>query len=478
MRLIILLFIVFLVKTSLYGQCNDFEIYVETGPFCQGSTIDLNSEYILQTTNNPTFQWSVNDNVQSQSSSYTTSFFHNNLQLDSVKVNFKGEADQGNCILDSTFYVKIYPKPSIEFEVTNVACPSISGASQSDGEIIVTSNLSIGTVFIEDNSSTFPSYINSNDTISELSAGIYTFFLADNNDCNSDTVEVSITEPNPFTLTNTIIQSDNCGQGTGQIIFEGLSGGTRPYQFLNTMTNGVSNDLISLNDSIIVGLKGDSAYNISLVDSNGCNYSLAPAGSQFQILRFNNPKPATPLYNESYSFCIGDSLFFVDQDQSNQELVHRYSFINGNQLTVRESNAGNTFLTSQELINDSVFIQVVGEAESQGCFSVFTGVDLIQLDCNQNTQPTNAFNPNSSIVENQTFRIDLESYGLLNEPVFVLIYNRWGDIIKEFPNYDNESQAWDGTNMNNKDVPIGTYFYTLKIPEKNISTSGWVYLQR
>jgi len=58
----------------------------------------------------------------------------------------------------------------------------------------------------------------------------------------------------------------------------------------------------------------------------------------------------------------------------------------------------------------------------------------------------------------------------------VLIFNRWGDKIREFDSYDNKQQSWDGTNDQNKKVPDGTYFYILEI--KNVGTrTGWIFVR-
>jgi len=58
----------------------------------------------------------------------------------------------------------------------------------------------------------------------------------------------------------------------------------------------------------------------------------------------------------------------------------------------------------------------------------------------------------------------------------VVIFNRWGDKIREFTGYDNKNVYWDGTNKENKELPAGTYFYILEITNVG-SRSGWIYLR-
>jgi gliding motility-associated-like protein len=57
----------------------------------------------------------------------------------------------------------------------------------------------------------------------------------------------------------------------------------------------------------------------------------------------------------------------------------------------------------------------------------------------------------------------------------IIIFNRWGDKIREFKSYDNKNIFWDGTSNENRVLPGGTYFYILEV--KNVgSRTGWIYL--
>ena len=58
----------------------------------------------------------------------------------------------------------------------------------------------------------------------------------------------------------------------------------------------------------------------------------------------------------------------------------------------------------------------------------------------------------------------------------VVIFDRWGDKINEYENYNNTSRLWKGTNFKDEKVPDGTYYYVLTI--KNGSTrTGWVFVR-
>ncbi len=58
----------------------------------------------------------------------------------------------------------------------------------------------------------------------------------------------------------------------------------------------------------------------------------------------------------------------------------------------------------------------------------------------------------------------------------IMIFNRWGDKVIEFANYNNTTRSWDGSNENGDPLPNGTYFYILDV--KNVGVlKGWIYVR-
>ena len=58
----------------------------------------------------------------------------------------------------------------------------------------------------------------------------------------------------------------------------------------------------------------------------------------------------------------------------------------------------------------------------------------------------------------------------------VIIFNRWGDKLREFASYNNTTHSWDGKNEHGDPLPDGTYFYILDV--KNVGVlKGWIYLR-
>ncbi|MEO1050716.1 MAG: gliding motility-associated C-terminal domain-containing protein [Bacteroidota bacterium] len=90
------------------------------------------------------------------------------------------------------------------------------------------------------------------------------------------------------------------------------------------------------------------------------------------------------------------------------------------------------------------------------------------------------FSPNGD-GRNDTFRIDGLECFQSNE---VKIFNRWGNLVYEASEYDNELIAWNGRAntgigvTGNKPLPNGTYFYIVSVDQGERSYNGFVVLNR
>jgi gliding motility-associated-like protein len=459
---------------TAYSQTECFGLIYDQTSICSGQEFYIDAININQVSTS-TFSWYLN-NVEIAQGSNFSSFVVNEGYTDSV-LSYIMKGDDGlGCVDFDTLEITVYPQPSIAYSVVNPLCPNVTGTA-SFGTVYVTSNQQISSLNYKSNIEGSFIQSNENDSISYLQTGGYQVYLTDNNNCSSDTVSITIVDPELFSgPSSTITQDDNCSQGTGKIVFFGLAGGTKPYSF----SDYNSLDYINFNDSIIVGLSGGT-HPVKLIDANGCEMNIDPSG--VVINSFTNSKPDSPIYEASYTVCDGDSLLLIDSELSNIGLSHYYYFSGG--ISFRVSNNEQVYLTPLEASQDSVLVKTEGTpgAANAGCFSdSFTFIELKQVFCKDEDSSitnivTNAFSPNSSLIENTTFKIDLNY--VINEEVNdvkVKIYNRWGDVIKEFENYNNTSSVWHGDNLSGDVMPEGTYFYTLEVPSKNFSTSGWVYL--
>ncbi|MBN4062079.1 gliding motility-associated C-terminal domain-containing protein [Bacteroidales bacterium AH-315-I05] len=59
----------------------------------------------------------------------------------------------------------------------------------------------------------------------------------------------------------------------------------------------------------------------------------------------------------------------------------------------------------------------------------------------------------------------------------VMIFNRWGDKVWEGNGYDNLNVVWAGKNSNNAELPDGSYYYIVNVPELEVY-KGWVQVTR
>ncbi len=98
----------------------------------------------------------------------------------------------------------------------------------------------------------------------------------------------------------------------------------------------------------------------------------------------------------------------------------------------------------------------------------------------QCTEPTvavyNAVSPNGD-GKNDVFYIEnIEALESTRENK-VVIYNRWGDVVYEADNYDNDSVVFSGLSKGGKELPSGTYYYRIEFPQ-NDSLTGYISLKR
>ena len=106
------------------------------------------------------------------------------------------------------------------------------------------------------------------------------------------------------------------------------------------------------------------------------------------------------------------------------------------------------------------------------------------LDC-QTIEVHNAFTPNGDQV-NEHFQIDNIDQEC-HLPNRVEIYNRWGVLVYEADNYDNNTKKFTGVSEGrvtvdkNAELPTGTYFYIIQYNDGNgkvVSESKYLYLTR
>ncbi len=158
------------------------------------------------------------------------------------------------------------------------------------------------------------------------------------------------------------------------------------------------------------------------------------------------------------SSCIGANNGSVNLAVINSSGTVTYSF--------QGSTFGSTYLFTN--LKPGIYSYTVKDPN----FSITGTVDIKedQVDCGSQLVVYKGFTPNGD-GHNDFWIID----GITNFATnSVYIYNRWGDLIWNADNYNNESVVWDGKNKKENELPDATYFYIIQAGGKVYK--GWVEL--
>jgi len=121
--------------------------------------------------------------------------------------------------------------------------------------------------------------------------------------------------------------------------------------------------------------------------------------------------------------------------------------------------------------NDSIVYQVCTGTENTHCESATIRISVTEI-----LEIPNVFTPNNN-GQNDFFVIKhLDKYGTGNH---LSIFNRWGNKVWESKDYQNNWDGYANTGIlvDNKPLPVGTYFYLLNYGKSKTAT-GFIYLKR
>jgi gliding motility-associated-like protein/uncharacterized repeat protein (TIGR01451 family) len=147
-------------------------------------------------------------------------------------------------------------------------------AGDSNAAIQVTINTAVGEPVFVINVYNNTTGVDYGTQTSGLTAGSYTITLTDNNLC-TDTATIIIAEPTPINVAfhAVPITCSPSGVSQGSVIVDGVTGGTSPYNYFVTGTNGYSNSELNTTGSTSVSFDvvDFGLYQINVVDANGCS---------------------------------------------------------------------------------------------------------------------------------------------------------------------------------------------------------------
>ena len=204
---------------------------------------------------------------------------------------------------------------------------------------------------------------------------------------------------------------------------------------------------------LVLGLGTNSFSMISTDQYNTTNNVLL-----FEIFVVE-PNPHT--VSGPHDFCPGDTVSI----EATSGLSYSWDGLGGGQLN------------GQVDVYPTVDMIYPVEIQQSICLVIDTVYAYLLPDCIEidsippNNETAYAFSPNGDNV-NDVLVLDF----LDDSTNIVGIYNRWGDLLVEYTDYNNEDVVWDGT-FNNQIVPGGTYYFLVE-SESLGSQTGWVQVVR
>jgi gliding motility-associated-like protein len=278
--------------------------------------------------------------------------------------------------------------------------------------------------------------------LNNVVAGTYTLTVLDAQGC---TVQFTGTINSISNLSaSSIVRDARCyGQANGeiQIIMES---GNEPYAF--DWSNGVST---ALNDSLTAG-----AYSVTVTDLFGCQITMD----------FNIDQPDSLEVSLATSTYIAGTNISLFQGEDGWIMS---TVTGGTPAYTYEWSNGETTADIQNLSAGSYSVVVL---DRNGC-KASASVRLTQPGA---LEMPSGFSPNGD-GSNDFFVIHgIEAYPDND----IVVYNRWGNVVYEFADYQNE---WNGDNSKGEPLPDATYFVILKVyasADETITLKGYVDLRR
>jgi gliding motility-associated-like protein len=276
--------------------------------------------------------------------------------------------------------------------------------------------------------------------ISSIPAGAYNLVVTDSQGCSdSETVTITDIAGPSVSATNLVVTQPTCA-GPGQILGLTASGVSTPYTYTWTNTAQTTIDINALNPA---------SYTLTVTDNAGCTVNYGP-------IVLNNPAGPTANFTwNPFSPDVNETIAFDNTTAGAAPLVYSWTI------------DGQTFSTeniSYAFGMEGTYPVTLSVIDANGCVDDITqlvsvfGVLVIP----------NVITPNND-GNNDLFVIE----GLKPESK-LLVVNRWGNVVFETDDYQND---WNGKDLNGLPLLDGVYTYTLTTPDDNVK-HGFIHLIR
>ena len=338
-------------------------------------------------------------------------------------------SDANDCFVSSEYVVNQPEEILSSINTTDLLCNNVS-------EGIINIEVEGGTPGYTYSIDDGQSYQNSNDFIN-LSAGNYSVWIKDNNDCLQNKL-VTIIEPTGFSTNVNIQNILGCyGDATGSIDFQ-LSGNTPPYSY--QWSNNESTASIS---SLIA-----QEYEVVVSDINDCEMIYSYLITQ--------PEQMILTYDVQQASC----------EEKNDGAIFAAVTGGTSPINFQWGSGENT----QNILDLSKGIYSLSVEDASGCILPTEIIEVGFDGLNGCIEIPSGFTPNNDNIHDEWVIYGLNDF----TDVIVKVYNRWGQEVFSSVGYN---QPWDGK-YNGVDLPTAAYYYVIEINESDKIFNGTVTIKR
>lgn len=308
----------------------------------------------------------------------------------------------------------------------------------------------------------------------------FTYTVCDaDGECSTATVTINVSEPDkiPVAVNDDVnLDEDNTLNGDVSANDTGLDDSPVNYSLETNVTHGT----ITFNQDgtyIYVpeeNFNGTDGFTYRVCDADG---DCATASVTITIIAVNDPPDAEPDYSTikmnsgSSSINVSDNDTDVDGDLIENSIVIIQNPSSGSSVSAG-NNGDIDYTPAPNFFGIDTIIYQIFDATG------LSDIDTLFITVETDLKVTNSFSPNNDGINDKLIIPNIDDYD--NE---IFIYNRWGNEVYHVANYRNDVNAWDGRAQNktkfggDEILPVGTYFYILKINGSNKPLTGYIYLQ-
>jgi gliding motility-associated-like protein len=208
-------------------------------------------------------------------------------------------------------------------------------------------------------------------------------------------------------------------------------------------------------------------------DPSACEYELTSTATDIYILKLAQgpavPEPSITSFDPpagppGTEVIITGTNF--DPTPSNNTVL-----FNGTTATVISSTSTTIVTTVPSGASD-------GEISvSIGCATATSSDDFVTAESGDGLVIYNAVSPDGN-GSNEIFTIENVEATEETRSNTVTIYNRWGDVVFDVSNYDNDERVFTGVSNSGKDLPSGIYYYKIEFSSGLKPKTGYLSLKR